>query len=132
LGYARGQAHRRMFQMLVRDGFDIRRHALSLLTNGNLGWIQILNFVLTGLLVIAGAFGMRRALRWGRGRTWGPLLLGVHGLGLIGAEKGLFPSGNGSFGRLQRARETTERLNEYTKKGPEGARMASDGRGEAR
>jgi hypothetical protein len=43
-----------MFQMLVRDGFDIRRHALSLLTNGDLGWIQILNFVLTGLLVIAG------------------------------------------------------------------------------
>ena len=55
-----------MFQMLVRDGFDIRRHALSLLTNGDLGWIQILNFVLPGLLVIAGAFGMRRALRWGR------------------------------------------------------------------
>jgi len=28
-----------MFQMLVRDGFDIRRHALSLLTNRDLGWI---------------------------------------------------------------------------------------------
>jgi Protein of unknown function (DUF998) len=108
-----------MFQMLVRHGFDIRRHALSLLTNGDLGWIQILNFVLPGLLVVAGAFGMRRALRWGRDGTWGPLLLVVHGLGLIGAEKGLLPSGNGSFGRLQRARETTERLNEYTKKGPE-------------
>lgn len=77
-----------LIQMLVRDGFDIRRHALSLLSNGNLGWIQISNFLLTGLLVIVGAAGMRRVMRGSRGGTWGPLLLGLYGLGLIGA--GLF------------------------------------------
>jgi hypothetical protein len=48
-------------------------------------WIQIANFIVTGLLTIAGAAGMRRALQSGRGRTWGPLLLAVYGLGLIGA-----------------------------------------------
>src|SRR6266851_4770265 len=75
-------------QALTRPGFDITRHDLSLLSNGDLGWIQITNLVVSGLLVIAGALGMRRALRPGRAGTWGPLLVGVYGLGLIGA--GLF------------------------------------------
>jgi hypothetical protein len=75
-------------QALLRPGFDIMRHDLSLLSNGELGWIQIGNFLLSGLLVIAGAAGLRGTLRTGRGRTWGPLLLAGYGLGLIGA--GLF------------------------------------------
>ena len=77
-----------LIQMLVRDGFDIRRHALSLLSNGDFGWVQIANSLLTGLLVVAGAAGMRRVLRGRRGWTWGQPLLGLYGLGLIGA--GLF------------------------------------------
>ncbi len=72
-------------QALTRPGFDITRHDLSLLANGDLGWIQITNLMLTGLLVIAGAVGMRRVLHPGRGGTWGPVLVGVYGLGLIGA-----------------------------------------------
>src|SRR5262245_49304406 len=72
-------------QMFIRPGFDIRRHALSLLSNGDLGWIQIANFIVTGLLVIAGALGMRRGLRGSLGGAWGPLLLGRYGLGLVGA-----------------------------------------------
>lgn len=74
-----------LIQALTRPGFDITRHDLSLLANGDLGWIQIANLVLTGLLVIAFAFGVRQALSAGRGRTWGPILLGMFGLGLIGA-----------------------------------------------
>jgi hypothetical membrane protein len=74
-----------LIQALTRPGFDIMRHDLSLLANGDLGWIQITNLVLTGLLVIAFAFGVRQALSTGRGRTWGPILLGVYGIGLIGA-----------------------------------------------
>lgn len=71
-------------QALTRDGFDMRYHALSLLSNGSLGWIQILNFAVSGGLVIAGAAGLRRALAGGRGGTWGPLLLGIYGVGLLG------------------------------------------------
>src|SRR5690242_3792750 len=71
-------------QALTRPGFDITRHALSLLSNGDLGWIQVSNFLISGLLVITGAFGMRRALE-GSGITWGPLLVGVYGLSLLGA-----------------------------------------------
>jgi hypothetical protein len=72
-------------QMLIRPGFDPTRHDLSLMSNGSLGWIQIANFIVTGLLTLAGAAGLRRALPAGRGRTWGPLLLAIYGLGLIGA-----------------------------------------------
>jgi hypothetical protein len=74
-----------LIQALTRPGFDIMRHDLSLLANGDLGWIQITNLVLSGLLVIAFACGVRQALSAGRGRTWGPILLGVYGIGLIGA-----------------------------------------------
>lgn len=55
------------------------------MSNGNLGWIHIGLFVLTGLLTIAGTIGMRRVLRGSRGGTWGPILLGIYGLGLVGA-----------------------------------------------
>ena len=74
-----------VFQMLIRPGYDPTRHDLSLMSNGHLGWIQITNFVLSGFLVIAGALGMRRVLAGSRGGTWGPFLVGVYGLGLIGA-----------------------------------------------
>jgi hypothetical membrane protein len=72
-------------QAATRDGYDPTRHDVSLLANGHLGWIQIVNFVLVGLMVLAAAVGMRRAMRGDRGGTWGPLLVGVYGVGLIGA-----------------------------------------------
>ena len=72
-----------LIQAFTRAGFDLGRHPLSLLSLGDLGWIQITNFVVTGVLFVACAVGMWRGLRPGRGGTWGPLLVGVLGLGLI-------------------------------------------------
>jgi hypothetical membrane protein len=74
-----------LLQVAIRPGFDITRHALSLLSNGDLGWIQISNFLLTGALLIAGAIGLHRSLTSGRGRTWTPRMLALYGIGLIGA-----------------------------------------------
>src|SRR5262245_12603965 len=74
-----------LIQMAIRPGFDITRHSGSLLANGDLGWIQILNFLVTGGLLIAGAVGLKRALPSGLGSKWAPLMLGLYGLGLIGA-----------------------------------------------
>ena len=74
-----------VIQILIRPGFDPTRHDLSLMSNGDLGWIQITNFLLVGAMTILGAFGIRRVLRGSRGGTWGPLLIGIYGLGLIGA-----------------------------------------------
>ncbi|MFF8383882.1 DUF998 domain-containing protein [Streptomyces kanasensis] len=45
-------------QGLTRDGFDFTRHALSQLALGGPGWIQTLNFLLTGSLLLAGAAGL--------------------------------------------------------------------------
>lgn len=58
-----------LIQDYVRPGVRPREQPLSLLTLGNLGWIQIAAVVVTGLLYIAGAAGLRRALhRVGDGR----------------------------------------------------------------
>jgi len=75
-------------QIAIRPGFDPTRHALSLLSNGHLGWIQISNFLITGGLLIAGAIGMKKSLVRGVGRTWAPRMVIMYGVGLIGA--GLF------------------------------------------
>ncbi len=77
-----------LVQAFIRPGFDLARDDASLLSNGSLGWIQIANFLITGLMVIACAVGMRRALAGKRRATWGPLLIAAYGVGLIGA--GLF------------------------------------------
>jgi hypothetical protein len=77
-----------VIEMLTRPGFDLRRHSLSVLANGELGWIHSAMLVGTGLLTVAGALGMRRVLTGSRGGSWGPVLIAVYGLGLVGA--GLF------------------------------------------
>jgi hypothetical protein len=69
-------------QALTRDGYNLGEHPLSLLTLGDLGWIQSANFVAAGVLVAAFAVGLRRALR-GRGARSTPLLIGFFGLGLV-------------------------------------------------
>ncbi|NUT37259.1 MAG: DUF998 domain-containing protein [Hamadaea sp.] len=73
-------------QDLTRAHFDPMRHPGSSLAIGDWGWIQILNFLVCGALTVAYAVGVRGSLRE-RGRTsfWGPLLIGVWGVGLIGA-----------------------------------------------
>ncbi|RZU73612.1 uncharacterized protein DUF998 [Micromonospora kangleipakensis] len=77
-------------QVLTRDGFDLSRQPLSLLALGEHGWIQVANFVLTGLLALAGAAGLRRALRGTVAGKWGPALVAVFGVGLVVA--GAMPS----------------------------------------
>ncbi len=72
-------------QALTRPGFDVSKHAWSLLENGHLGWIQIANFALTGAMTVAAAVGLRRALAPGRARTWAPALIGAYGAGMVGA-----------------------------------------------
>jgi hypothetical membrane protein len=77
-----------LVQALLVPGFDLSRHALSLLLVGPLGWIQALNLVLSGLMVLAAALGFARLLPGGRGVAAG-VLLGLYGVSLFGAA--LFP-----------------------------------------
>jgi hypothetical membrane protein len=69
-------------QALTRDGFDLTRHAWSLLANGDLGWIQVANFTVTGAMLVAFAVGLHRALAGGRGGRWAPRLIGAFGVGM--------------------------------------------------
>ncbi|MBO3103428.1 DUF998 domain-containing protein [Cellulomonas fengjieae] len=70
-------------QALTREGFDLTRHAWSTLANGPLGWIQVANLLLTGVMVLAFAAGLRRALVAGPGHRWVPRLIAVYGAGLV-------------------------------------------------
>jgi hypothetical membrane protein len=69
-------------QALTRDGFELTRHAWSLLANGELGWIQVANFTVTGAMLVAFAVGLHRALAGGRGGRWAPRLIGAFGVGM--------------------------------------------------
>ncbi|MEU4763411.1 DUF998 domain-containing protein [Actinosynnema sp. NPDC023794] len=68
-------------QAFTREGFDLARHPFSFLSLGDGGWLQIANFVLTGLLFLAAAVGAHRTDRVGR---WAPVLLGIFAVGMVG------------------------------------------------
>jgi len=72
-----------LVQSFLRPGFDLRRHAISMLSLGDLGWIQRTDFVACGVLFLALAVGVRRVLHPDAAGTWGPLLLGGFGTGLV-------------------------------------------------
>ncbi|HET7076501.1 MAG TPA: DUF998 domain-containing protein [Chloroflexia bacterium] len=67
----------------TRPGYDPWRMAVSALSLSDQGWMQIANFLVSGLLIVGFAAGLRRVWAHGKGATWGPLLLAVVGVGLI-------------------------------------------------
>jgi Protein of unknown function (DUF998) len=69
-------------------GYNPLRHPVSSLAIGPSGWIQVANFLVTGVLLLAFAVGLCPALRRYNGGIWAPVLVGLVAIGLIGA--GLF------------------------------------------
>jgi hypothetical protein len=67
---------------LTRTGFDLTRHPLSALLLGPGGWLQAVNFILTGIMVAAAAVGFARA-PLGRGGRVAGILLGVYAACLV-------------------------------------------------
>lgn len=67
----------------IRPGYDAWQLAISVLSLGPGGWVQQVNFVVFGALVLGSAFGWRMALMPGAGATWYPILKGITGAGLI-------------------------------------------------
>ncbi len=66
-------------------GYDRRRDPVSALARTDWGWVQTLNFLVSGSLTWAGAVGLRRALRSGVGARALPVLIAAVGTGLLGA-----------------------------------------------
>ncbi len=65
------------------SGYDALRHPVSSLELGPAGWIQVVNFLVVGVLTVAFAVGVGRS-----GFRVGAVLIGAWGVGLLGA--GLF------------------------------------------
>lgn len=72
----------------TRPGYDAWSQPISALSLGPGGWVQQVNFVVYGALLVLSAVGWYRFLSPARGAIWFPLLQGIGGLCLIGA--GLF------------------------------------------
>jgi hypothetical membrane protein len=77
-----------LLQDYTRPGVDPRTQPLSLLSLGDWGWIQTLNFMGAGVLNLLYAVGLRRRLQGGRSGMAAPVLVAVYGLGLVSV--GLF------------------------------------------
>lgn len=69
----------------TRADYSPLRHPVSSLALSDLGWMQSINFVVTGLLLVAFAIGLWRTLQ---PPFWRSFLIGLVGISLIGA--GLF------------------------------------------
>jgi hypothetical membrane protein len=68
-----------------RPGYSALRDPGSALSVGPEGWVMITNFIVCGLLMLAFAVGLRRALRPGLSSVAAPALAGLYALGLIAA-----------------------------------------------
>lgn len=67
------------------SGYNRRRDPVSALARTEVGWVQTLNFLVSGGLTLAGSAGIRRALRAGIGKRSIPTLVAAVGAGLLGA-----------------------------------------------
>jgi hypothetical protein len=96
----------------TRPGYNPVRLPISLLSLGDLGWTQTANFILDGVLMLGFAVGLGRSLpSSGWASRSGPILIGLVGLGLLGAgifsadpgggyPPGIRAAGSGSSGTL--------------------------------
>ncbi len=76
-------------QLYRRDSYDPIGQIISDLTAGPYGWVQQVNFVVFGLLMIAFAVGLHREVRPARSGWVGPAIIGVNGVNLVVG--GIFP-----------------------------------------
>lgn len=72
-----------MIEGATRPGYSAWHNFVSSLSLSDQGWMQIVNFLVCGLLVLCFVVGLKIVVRSGKGATWGPILLGIFGLGLI-------------------------------------------------
>ncbi len=67
----------------TRPGYNAWQQAISALSLGHGGWVQVVNFLVYGLFVCCSAVGWRAALKPGVGAVLVPFFEGLTGLSLI-------------------------------------------------
>ncbi|MEV6286490.1 DUF998 domain-containing protein [Kribbella sp. NPDC051770] len=80
-----------LVQAATREGFDLTRHPLSMLSAGSLGWVQIANFVVAGVLAIVGARGIKQVVAG----KWAARWVTVYGVGYVLAGVFVLDAGDG-------------------------------------
>ena len=67
----------------TRPGYSAWRHYVSQLATGDGGWVQVVNFLVCGSLVLVFAVALRDSIKGSRGSIGGPLLLGLFAVALL-------------------------------------------------
>jgi hypothetical protein len=67
----------------TRPDYSAWQQAINALSLGPGGWVQQVNFVVFGVIIIWTAFAWRKFLKGGVGATWYPIFRVLEGLGLI-------------------------------------------------
>ncbi|MCB5425451.1 DUF998 domain-containing protein [Altererythrobacter sp. CC-YST694] len=82
-------------EIFRRPNFDIERHAISMLSLGEGGWIMKVVFIVSGLMTVLCAWGLHQVIGENLAGFTLPMLIALYGLGLVLA--GIFdaPAGLG-------------------------------------
>lgn len=67
----------------TRPGYSAWRHYVSQLATGPGGWVQVVNFLVCGSLVLAFAIALRQAIKASRGSIGAPVLLSLFAIALL-------------------------------------------------
>ena len=67
----------------TRPRYSAWRHYVSQLATGDGGWMQVVNFLVCGTLVLVFAIALRHAIKGSRGSVGAPVLLGLFGVALL-------------------------------------------------
>jgi hypothetical membrane protein len=73
-----------LIEGFTQPGYDAWQQAISALSLGPGGWVQQVNFIVFGVLLVLASVGWYQLLLPGRNAIWFPLFQGLGGLGLIG------------------------------------------------
>jgi len=68
---------------ILRPGYDARSMFVSELSLGPRGWIQIINFLVTGVLFLLFAWGVAAEFHQGKASKAGPIILAIIGICLF-------------------------------------------------
>ena len=67
----------------TRPGYNPWLQAVGNLSLSDQGWLQVVNFIVSGLLILGFAIGLRQTLCSGEGAILGPVMIAAAGAGLI-------------------------------------------------
>ena len=69
----------------IQVDYNPIRHPVSSLSIGEFGWLQVVNFIILGLLILGFALGVWRSLQPSKDSLLAAIVIGLVAIGLIGA-----------------------------------------------